>query len=177
MKMNKFYNSKRFRYLKIKIDLKISFWNVSKFIFHSLRFCMKWSWRTGHILIKKTQYLNIFPLFFIFPILFFFFFSREPNMHFLSFSRPPISRYLLTPIYRLLSGGVCPKPSIKAPQRERRVVRGHGVERESLERENPPIPFHFLYRATRRGRASESVSFLCLFLKLQALQSNLYNVR
>lgn len=131
-----------------------------------MRFCMKWSWKNASQ--QQNAIFKQFPLSF--------FSSREPNMHYLSFSRPPISRYLLTPIYRLLNGGVCPKPSIKAPQRERRVERGYGVERESIERENPSIPFHFL--PVQEGEGEQvSVSFLCPFLKLQPRQSNLYNVR
>ena len=131
---------------------------------------MKWSCRCGHISATKHKYLKIFISFS--SSHFSFFFSRTKHALFVFFSAS-ISRDLLTPIYRLLSGGVCPKPSIKAPQRKRREERDNGVERESLERENPPFPFTFY---TEIGREGVSVSFLCLFLKLQALQSHLYNV-
>uniref|UniRef100_F6HBF3 Uncharacterized protein n=1 Tax=Vitis vinifera TaxID=29760 RepID=F6HBF3_VITVI len=130
---------------------------------------MKWSCRCGHISATKHKYLKIFISFS--SSHFSFFFSRTKHALFVFFSAS-ISRDLLTPIYRLLSGGVCPKPSIKAPQRKRREERDNGVERESLERENPPFPFTFY---TEIGREGVSVSFLCLFLKLQALQSHLYN--
>lgn len=97
-----------------------------------LTLCMQWSCRC-HISITK-------PGIKIFSFLDKFFFSREPNMRYSSFSH--VLQYLaifLKPSYRLLSGGVCPKPSIKAPQRKRREGRDTGVEREN----HPPFPFTF----------------------------------
>ena len=138
MKMNKLYNSKRFRYLKIKIDLKISFWNVSKFIFHSLRFCMKWSWTTGHILIKKNGIFKHFSSLFHLPnFLFLFFFSRTKHAFFVVFSASNISLSFNTNISSAQRWRVSKTQHKSATKGEKSGEGPWSRERKSRERKSP----------------------------------------